>query len=73
MSYGDCNFPSSRVDTIRAVLLYSVFFACIISLIWAAACDVMGPPPKAEHVTQQGPRNLPDGNMHLAVEKRTSL
>lgn len=72
MSYGDCNFPPPRVDMFRRVMLVGVLLACVISLVWAAACDVMGTPPKTEHVAQ-GPRNLPDGNTHLAVEKRTSL
>lgn len=51
------------------IALY-VFFAVTLSLSIVVV--------KHAHVakpahTAQGPRNLPDGNTHLAVEKRTSL
>ena len=71
MSYGSCNFPQPRVDVLRAVLLYGVVLASLSAVALVAVCDFKGT-PKTEHVAQ-GPRNLPDGNTHLAVEKCTSL
>ena len=53
-----------------SIALY-VFFAATLSLSIVVVVK-HAHVAKPAHVAH-GPRNLPDGNTHLAVEKRTSL
>jgi len=73
MSYGDCNFPPPRVDMFRLMLLVGTIVFCLGSLVWVAVNDLIAVSVEKPAHVAHGPRNLPDGNTHLSVEKRTSL